>query len=96
MNKIFIKKNMTNEKIQFVLNDKTLNFTYDGFEYLIDFVLNDNSISKIDVENEELNEYKILLQSIIDGVNTPDFQEAVKNAREDAENLKCAEEQMNK
>lgn len=93
MIEIKIYKNI-DEIICYSMRDKEFLFTYDSFEELIDTVLFNDEEYQINCE-EEFEEYKKLLNGIIQGVKTEDFREAVKNAAESKKNLEDLEKEIN-
>jgi hypothetical protein len=76
-----VKKNEDESKIGFVMNGKFYDFNYESFEKLIESALkNDEEINIMGLN--EYEEYKKLLNDIINGCRTDDFKNAVASAKE--------------
>lgn len=85
MSKLKIKKDATDNKVKFKIDEENYKeFNYDNLEKVIDLaVKTDNEIDTV-IEEEGLEDYKILIDSIIAESRTEDF----KNAVIDVENHK--------
>ena len=67
-------------KVLFQINDEAeREFTYDNFDHLIDLTYNNNEEIKF-VNDDELSDYKQLLNGIITESRKEDDREAVNNA----------------
>ena len=79
-----------NGEIVFILNGEEKKFEYDDFDYLIETVYNNDE--EICYENdEELKEFKDLLEGIVNGSRTSDYRTAVAAAKEAKDKLESAE-----
>lgn len=92
MNKILVYRN-EEKKVMFKIEDKAFEINYDGFEKLIDTILASDITYEVEGD-DELEEYKKLIEGIILGVNTEDFKNAVTAAKSSRTNLGEAEKRM--
>lgn len=87
--KIKIERKQDGE-IVFFIDTEERKFEYESFDYLIEMIYKDDET--IQYENEDdLKEYKELIQGIIEGARTQDYRQAVEKAKEVKEKLENAE-----
>lgn len=78
------------EKICFQLNEEgEKEFNYDSFDYLIDLTYNNDENINF-VNEKELDDYKILLDGIINESRKADYRTAVNKAKESKDSLEIA------
>lgn len=80
-------------KVTFVLSGESYDLNYMGFEKIIDEFYNNKEKVEI-IADEELNEYKELIQSIISESRKDDFINAVSAAKKAKQELQEAEVEM--
>lgn len=74
------------DKICFKLNDVEYEFKYESFDILIDTFYNNDVEIKYQAD-EDLDEYKKLIEGIINGARTDDYRAAVIEAKKSKEEL---------
>lgn len=86
MIKLVVKRNEDESKMGFEIKETFYDFNYESFEKLIDITLDNNE--EIVIEGlDEYEEYKKLLNDIVNGCRTDDFKNAVTAAKESIEEI---------
>lgn len=81
-----------NKNVIFIIDNKAYSFNYEGFEKIIDLVLKSEEINCTN-SNDDLSEYKVLLEDIINGAKQQDFKDAVAKAKQNTSTLEELEKQ---
>ncbi len=68
-------------------------FNFDTLDCLIDRIVENNDEININCDNNDLNNYKILLDNLVDETQTDDFKNAFKHVKEET-NINDLEEEL--
>lgn len=82
-------------KVELKIDGNQYQFNFDGFETIIELALQSKEIN-FTISNDNLNEYKVLLEDIVNGVKQNDFKDAVAKAKQDKLSLEDLEKEYSK